>query len=67
MELKLKMELAQNYHGNTQIARVLTETWIADNMFCPRCGNMQIRQQLQLLRDKGFVEFLGNGKYRKIL
>lgn len=43
MELKLKTELAQNYHGNTQIARVLTETWIADNMFCPRCGNMQIR------------------------
>ncbi len=25
----------------------------------------KIRQQLQLLRDKGFVEFLGNGKYKK--
>lgn len=27
----------------------------------------KIRQQLQLLRDKGFIEFLGNGVYRKIL
>ena len=26
----------------------------------------KIRQQLQSLRDKGFIEFLGNGRYRKI-
>ncbi len=26
----------------------------------------KIRQQLQFLRDKGFIEFLGRGKYRKI-
>lgn len=26
----------------------------------------KIRQQLQFLRDKGFIEFLGGGKYRKI-
>ena len=26
----------------------------------------KIRQQLQYLRDKGFIEFLGNGRYRKI-
>ena len=26
----------------------------------------KIRQQLQFLRDRGFIEFLGNGKYRKI-
>ena len=26
----------------------------------------KIRQQLQLLRDKGFIEFLGRGKYRKL-
>ena len=25
----------------------------------------KIRQQLQVLRDKGFIEFLGNGIYRK--
>ena len=27
----------------------------------------KIRQQLQILRDKGFIEFLGNGHYRKII
>lgn len=27
----------------------------------------KIRQQLQFLRDKGFIEFLGKGQYRKIL
>lgn len=27
----------------------------------------KIRQQLQLLRDKGYLEFLGDGKYRKII
>ena len=27
----------------------------------------KIRQQLQILRDKGFIEFLGNGNYRKRL
>ena len=26
----------------------------------------KIRQQLQVLRDKGFIEFLGNGHYRKL-
>lgn len=35
----------------------------------PDNNNIQakIRQQLQLLRNKGFIEFLGNGKYKKIL
>ncbi len=26
----------------------------------------KIRQQLQILRDKGFIEFLGGGHYRKV-
>ena len=26
----------------------------------------KIRQQLQVLRDKGLIEFLGNGHYRKV-
>lgn len=34
----------------------------------PKNNNIRpkIRQQLQFLRDKGFIEFLGNGNYRKI-
>ena len=27
----------------------------------------KIRQQVQFLRNKGFIEFLGNGIYKKIL
>lgn len=26
----------------------------------------KIRQQLQILRDNNYIEFLGNGKYRKV-
>lgn len=35
----------------------------------PQNNNIKakIRQQLQVLRDKGFIEFLGNGKYRKVI
>ncbi len=34
----------------------------------PENNNVQakIRQQLQILRDTGFIEFLGRGRYRKI-
>ena len=27
----------------------------------------KIRQQLQFLRDKNFIEFIGRGKYRKVI
>lgn len=35
----------------------------------PKNNNIKpkIRQQLQFLRDRGFIEFLGNGKYIKIM
>lgn len=35
----------------------------------PQNGNIKpkIRQQLQFLRDKGFIEFLGGGMYKKIV
>ncbi len=42
MNLHFNQSLAVNYHSGTQIARVLTENWVADNMFCPRCGNSNI-------------------------
>lgn len=43
MNLQLNQSLASRYHGGTQIARVLTETWVVENMFCPRCGNSNIK------------------------
>jgi type II restriction enzyme len=32
-----------------------------------RHGRDKIRQQLQVLRDLGFVEFFGRGRYRSVL
>lgn len=39
MNIELDKNLARGYHSSSQIARVLTETWTKENMFCPRCGN----------------------------
>lgn len=30
------------YHSNAQIARILTESWVSNNMYCPRCGNVNL-------------------------
>ena len=42
MDLYLNKELAAKYRSKSQIARVLAEAWISDNMYCPRCGNDKI-------------------------
>lgn len=42
MTLNFNVAISSNYHSRTQIARILTEAWIADNMYCPRCGNIHI-------------------------
>jgi type II restriction enzyme len=44
MILDLTPNITTNYHGGTQVARVLTERWISDHMFCPRCGNSNLSQ-----------------------
>ena len=38
MDLKLNFDLANNYHSATQKARIVTENWLGNNMFCPVCG-----------------------------
>lgn len=42
MDLRLDFLSAGNYHSGSQIARVVTEAWVADNMFCPHCGRPHI-------------------------
>lgn len=39
MNLDFDLTVAKNYRSNAQRARVLTEDWIANNMYCPRCGS----------------------------
>ena len=42
MELSLCNNFPVEYKNNSQKARVITENWIANNMFCPRCGNEKL-------------------------
>ena len=32
------------YHSASQISRIKTESWVAKNMYCPRCGNLHINR-----------------------
>ena len=42
MDLRMEFEGIDSYHSETQRARVLTETWVGNNLYCPRCGNPKI-------------------------
>jgi len=38
MDLRMDSSLASRYHNPTQIARVITESWVARELYCPFCG-----------------------------
>lgn len=42
MNLSFNFQSIEQYHSASQIARVLTETWVHENMYCPKCGNLTI-------------------------
>lgn len=42
MELTFNKNIVDNYKSNTQKARIITETWMVENMYCPICGNPSI-------------------------
>lgn len=44
MILQMDAFLAEKYANASQKARVVTEAWVGNNMFCPRCGNTYIAQ-----------------------
>jgi type II restriction enzyme len=37
-------EPQRNYDSGSQSARHLTEAWVADQMYCPNCGNIRLNQ-----------------------
>lgn len=39
MNSKLNFDIACNYKSASQIARVVTEDWVAREGYCPQCGN----------------------------
>ena len=38
MNLRLNQKIASNYKSPSQKARVITESWVASNIYCPVCG-----------------------------
>ncbi len=46
MKLNFNQQLADNYKSNSQIARVLTENWVDNEIYCPNCGLSKINKYL---------------------
>lgn len=44
MNLSFNTNLIQGYTSNSQIARVLTENWVLNNSYCPRCGEIPLME-----------------------
>lgn len=42
MDIQFDQTLAQKYSSPSQIVRVLTETWMCNNIYCPHCGYPRI-------------------------
>ncbi len=42
MNLQMDSSLAEKYNSASQKACIVTESWVAANMFCPLCGNLHI-------------------------
>ena len=55
MNLQFNTSLAEGYKSASQIPRVLTEDWLAHNMYCPICGELTIRRAEPNAPVKDFV------------
>ena len=44
MRLELRLEVASGYRNPSQRARVLTEAWVGENMYCPACESPRIEK-----------------------
>lgn len=44
MNLYFDKNLASEYSSKAQIARVLTENWVLNNSYCPKCGNLPLSE-----------------------
>ena len=42
MNFNLDLNLASNYKNNSQRIRVMSESWVLRNVYCPACGNIHI-------------------------
>lgn len=44
MQLAMDAKLADDYKSRSQMVRVVTEAWAANNMYCPTCSSDSLRQ-----------------------
>src|SRR5262245_43932013 len=44
MRLDMNADGAVGYRSRSQIARVVTELWVAENLYCPACDALNIAQ-----------------------
>lgn len=44
MTFSFNINLADNYHSNSQKVRILTEDWVERNLYCPVCGKPYIQR-----------------------
>ncbi|MCR5833285.1 MAG: hypothetical protein K6G55_01315 [Selenomonadaceae bacterium] len=44
MDLQLDESLGENYKSKLQKVRVMSETWLFENVYCPCCGNPHIEK-----------------------
>ncbi len=44
MNLQFNTRLSEGYKSSSQVARVLTEDWVLNNSYCPRCGNIFLKK-----------------------
>lgn len=42
MNYNFNLSLIENYKSNSQKIRVMSETWLAENVYCPYCGNSHL-------------------------
>ncbi|MBI1755248.1 hypothetical protein HY250_01780 [Candidatus Azambacteria bacterium] len=42
MKLTFDKKLVEDYKSPSQKARVLTEAWVGDSIFCPNCGHVDL-------------------------
>lgn len=57
MDFYFRQELAAKYTNPSQKIRVMSETWMAENMFCPCCGNNMLTH---LKNNKPVADFYCN-------
>lgn len=42
LKLELKPEIASDYRSISQRARVITENWVQENLYCPACASDEL-------------------------